>query len=103
MIELIFILIIIELVVGIAFIHKICMLYQETNCLNKKIKMSGITGNISEIKFVFRNFNKKLLQVEKIKQQKLAQKKLNNIFNIAFLAFSAFQFLKRRKPKKQKT
>ncbi len=103
MIELIFILIIIELVVGIAFIHKICMLYQETNCLNKKIKMSGITGNISEIKFVFRNFNKKLTQIEKIRQQKLALKKLNSIFNVAFLAFSAFRFLKRNKPKEQKT
>lgn len=103
MIELIFVLIIIELVVGIAFIHKICMLYQETNCLNKKIKTSGITGNLSEIKFVFRNFNKKLIQIEKLKQEKLAQKKLNSLFNIAFLTFSAFQFLRKRKLKKQKT
>ena len=99
MIELIFILIIVELVVGIAFIHKTCLLYQETNCLNKKIKASGVTGNLSEIKFIFRNFNKKLIKLGKIKQEKLAQKKINNIFNIAFLTFSVFQFLKKKKQK----
>lgn len=101
MIELIFILILLELVFGLIFVHKISMFYNQVNVLNKKIKKNDITGNLSEIKYACRNLNKKLIKYEKNKQQKIMKRSINNIINTFLLVFSVFEFLRRRKDSKK--
>lgn len=103
MIELIFVLIILEIVFGIymiIFMDKKIRLTEETN---KKLVKSGFTGNLSDIKINLKILNAKLRAIlaEKIEQEKIEKlEKTVGILNSILLGFSLIKFFNKKKSKK---
>lgn len=102
MIELIFILIIVEIVVGvymIIFMEKKIRLTEE---VNRNLVKKGFTGNLTEFKMNLRILNAKLRAIlaERIAQERVEKvEKAAGVLNSVLLGFSLFKFLRGKKNK----
>jgi len=95
MIELIFILILVEIVVAVWLInafHKYTVL---TSDLNDKIVSSEFNGNLTEFKLALALFNKKLIAIKQKSIEDKEKAELAKVVNSIFLLFSAFNLVKK--------
>lgn len=103
MIELIFVLIIIEIVFGVYIILFMDKKIRNTEALNDKIIKSKFKGNLTELKLNLKILNTKL---HAIIEEKKAQEKANKIemvssvVNSVLLGYSFIKFFNRKKTKK---
>lgn len=100
MIELIFILIVVEIVVGIYMVMYMERKIRLTEEVNRNLKKIGFSGNLTEIKVNLRILNAKLRAIltEKTAQEQVDKiDKLAGIFNFVLLFFSIFKFMRRKK------
>lgn len=103
MIELIFVLIILEIVFGvymIMFMDKKIRLAEE---VNKNIVKSGFTGNLTEFKLNLKILNARLHTIlkEKIENEKIEKlEKAAGLLNSALLGFSLLKLFNKNKSKK---
>lgn len=79
MIELIFILIILEIIIGVWSLVRINNFTKKVSEANSELKASGFTGNISDLKNSLKNFNK---QLKILKYQQMQETELNQVMNI---------------------
>ncbi len=102
MIELIFVLIILELVFGIYLIVFMDKKIRLTEEINKNIVKSGFKGNLTECKLKLKIFNAKLQAIleEKIEQERAEKiEKAVAAVNSLLLGFSLFKFLGKKNNK----
>lgn len=97
MIELIFILIIIETACFIWIIKKICVLTQQIKTTNKSIADSLFKGNLTELRVYLSIFNKKLKKYFEKQEKSRSQNSLNVAINYILFLISAFSWLKNHK------
>lgn len=103
MIELLFVLIILEIVIGIymiMFMEKKIRLIEE---VNKNLVKSGFSGNLTEFKMNLKILNVRLRAIlaERVAQEKVEKvEKVAGLLNSVLLGFSFFKFLGKRKDKK---
>lgn len=86
MIELIFILIIVELLAGIWLITGMQRLSAKIAKINLAVKQSGFTGNLTEIKLSFVAFNRKIQMLLQEQKQKEEAEELIKIINFILFA-----------------
>lgn len=79
MIELIFILIVLEIIIGVWSLVRINNFTKKVSEANSELKASGFTGNISDLKNSLKNFNK---QLKILKYQQMKETELNQVMNI---------------------
>lgn len=79
MIELIFILIVLEIIIGVWSLVRINNFTKKVSEANSELKVSGFTGNISDLKNSLKKFNK---QLKILKHQQMQQTELNQVMNI---------------------
>lgn len=79
MIELIFILIVLEIIIGVWSLVRINNFTKKVSEANSELKASGFTGNISDLKNSLKNFNK---QLKILKYQQMQETELNQVMNI---------------------
>ncbi len=79
MIELIFILIILEIIIGVWSLVRINNFTKKVSEANSELKASGFTGNISDLKNSLKKFNK---QLKILKYQQMQETELNQVMNI---------------------
>ena len=102
MIELIFILIVVEIVVGVYMIMFMEKKIRLTEEVNRNLAKSGFTGNLTEFKVNLRILNAKLRAIlaERVEQERVAKvEKAAGVLNSVLLGFSLFKFLKGKKNK----
>lgn len=95
MIELIFVLILIEIVVAVWLInafHKYTVL---TSDLNDKIEFSEFNANLTEFKLALALFNKKLIAIMQKSIEDKEKAELAKVLNSILLLFSAFNLVKK--------
>lgn len=95
MIELIFIIIIIEIVFVVWFLQKICFLYNKLCLINKAFELCSSYKNLNSLKLLLKNFNKKLDFTEKMQKANNTKTILSKVFNYSLLAISVFKFIKK--------
>ena len=103
MIELIFILIVVEIVVGVYMIMFMEKKIRLTEEVNRNLAKSRFTGNLTEFKVNLRILNAKLRAIlaERVEQERVAKvEKAAGVLNSVLLGFSLFKFLKGKKNKK---
>ena len=79
MIELIFILIVLEIIIGVRSLVRINNFTKKVSEANSELKASGFTGNISDLKNSLKKFNK---QLKILKHQQMQETELNQVMNI---------------------
>lgn len=79
MIELIFILIVLEIIIGVWSLVRINNFTKKVSEANSELKASGFTGNISDLKNSLKKFNK---QLKILKYQQMQETEFNQIMNI---------------------
>lgn len=79
MIELIFILIVLELIIGVWSLVRINNFTKKVSEANSELKASGFTGNISDLKNSLKKFNK---QLKILKYQQMQETEFNQVMNI---------------------
>ena len=79
MIELIFILIVLEIIIGVWSLVRINNFTKKVSEANSELKASGFTGNISDLKNSLKKFNK---QLKILKYQQMQETELNQVMNI---------------------
>lgn len=79
MIELIFILIVLEIIISVWSLVRINNFTKKVSEANSELKASGFTGNISDLKNSLKNFNK---QLKILKYQQMQETELNQVMNI---------------------
>ena len=79
MIELIFILIVLEIIIGVWSLVRINNFTKKVSEANSELKASGFTGNISDLKNSLKKFNK---QLKILKHQQMQETELNQVMNI---------------------
>lgn len=103
MIELIFVLIIVEIVFGVYLILFLDKKIRKTEAINDQIEKSKFTGNLTEFKLNLKLLNTKLQTIleEKIKQEKNDKSEnIAGIINSVLIGFSLVKFLKKKNLKK---
>lgn len=93
MIELIFILIIVELFAGIWLIKKLQKLSVKIEKINIAVKQSGFTGNLTEIRLSFAALNIKLQMLLQEKKQREETEEFMKIINFIILTIPVFDLL----------
>ncbi len=79
MIELIFILIVLEIIIGVWSLVRINNFIKKVSEANSELKASGFTGNISDLKNSLKKFNK---QLKILKYQQMQETEFNQVMNI---------------------
>lgn len=79
MIELIFILIVLEIIIGVWSLVRINNFTKRVSEANSELKASGFSGNISDLKNSLKKFNK---QLKILKYQQMQETELNQVMNI---------------------
>lgn len=79
MIELIFILIVLEIIIGVWSLVRINNFTKKVSEANSELKASGFMGNISDLKNSLKKFNK---QLKILKYQQMQETELNQVMNI---------------------
>ncbi len=79
MIELIFILIVLEIIIGVWSLVRINNFTKKVSEANSELKASGFTGNISDLENSLKKFNK---QLKILKYQQMQETELNQVMNI---------------------
>ncbi len=79
MIELIFILIVLEIIIGVWSLVRINNFTKKVSEANSELKASGFTGNISDLKNSLKKFNK---QLKILKYQQMQETEFNQVMNI---------------------
>lgn len=79
MIELIFILIVLEIIIGVWSLVRINNFTKKVSEANSELKATGFTGNISDLKNSLKKFNK---QLKILKYQQMQETEFNQIMNI---------------------
>lgn len=79
MIELIFILIVLEIIIGVWSLVRINNFTKKVSEANSELKASGFTGNISDLKNSLKKFNK---QLKILKYQQMQETEFNQVINI---------------------
>lgn len=92
MIELIFILIIVELFTGIWLITGMQRLSTKIEKINLAVRQSGFTGNLTEIRLSFAAFNKKIQMLLQEQKQKEEAEEFIKIINFILLAIPLLDF-----------
>lgn len=101
MIELIFILIMVELIAGLWLICKLNKVSLYIERFNFVLEKSGFTGNLTEKKLFFRNLNKHLNTFMENQKQKAEAKGILKIFNILLFSIPVIDFLFRMVKRKK--
>lgn len=102
MIELLFVLIVLEIVVGVYMIMLMDKKIRLTEEVNRNLVKSGFRGNLTEFKMNLRILNVKLRAIltERVAQEKVEKvEKVAGLLNSVLLGFSLFKFLGKRKDK----
>lgn len=102
MIELLFVLIVLEIVVGVYMIMLMDKKIRLTEEVNRNLVKSGFRGNLTEFKMNLRILNAKLRAIlaERVAQEKVEKvEKVAGLLNSVLLGFSLFKFLGKRKDK----
>lgn len=86
MIELIFILIILEIVVGIWSLVRINNFTKQISEANKEIETSGFTGSLSDLKNSLAKFNKQLKHLLAQQMQESEMNKIKKVINAIALS-----------------
>ena len=100
MIELIFVLIVLEIVFGVYMIMFMDKKIRLTEEVNENFAKIGFTGNLTEFRMNLKILNAKLRAIlaEKRAQEKIDKiEKTAGIVNLALLGFSLLKFLGKRK------
>lgn len=79
MIELIFILIVLEIIIGVWSLVRINNFTKKVSEANSELKATGFTGNISDLKNSLKKFNK---QLKILKYQQMQETEFNQVMNI---------------------
>lgn len=79
MIELIFILIVLEIIIGVWSLVRINNFTKRVSEANSELKASGFSGNISDLKNSLKKFNK---QLKILKYQQMQETEFNQVMNI---------------------
>lgn len=96
MIELIFILIIVELFAGIWLIKKMQKLSVSIDKINIAVKQSGFTGNLTQIRLSFAALNKNIQMLLQEQKQKKETEEFMKIINFILLTIPVLDLLMKK-------
>ena len=97
MFELIFILILLEILLGTLLIIKINSLTKQATILNHNIINSGFQGNLSEIKTKLQLINKKIATIDINKEKETKFENIIKVLNTIILSLSMFKWISKNK------
>lgn len=96
MIELIFILIIVEIAAGIWLIAKMQKLSSSIEKINIAVKQSGFTGNLTQIRLSFADLNRNIQMLLQEQKQKKETEEFMKIINFILLTIPVLDFLMKK-------
>lgn len=96
MIELIFILIIVEIAAGIWLIAKMQKLSSSIEKINIAVKQSGFTGNLTQIRLSFADLNRNIQMLLQEQKQKKETEEFMKIINFILLTIPVLDLLMKK-------
>ena len=102
MIELIFILIIIEITIGLWLILKLNKLLQKIYEINTTIEKTNFSGNLTPIKYSMEKFKTQIETIVKEQKQQTAFENISKIINIVLFSIPMIKIIFKKRKLKHK-